>query len=162
MDAVKQFFVDLPIPVWLKALIASMIPLLESRYAILFFMNGDIPFGWLFLISVIGNMIPVPVIMLLFRPIIEMLKKTKLLSKFAHSLEGSTNKKAKKVLKYKYFGLLIFVAIPAPGTGAISGACVASILNLRISRALPLIFLGTVIATAITTGGWSILTEIFI
>ena len=71
------------------------------------------------------------------------------------------NKKAEKVKKYEGIGLFIFVALPIPGTGAISGAIAAAILDLRISYALPIIFLGTVVATAITTGALGIITSLF-
>ena len=57
--------------------------------------------------------------------------------------------------------MFIFVALPLPGTGAISGAVAAAILNLRISFALPIIFLGTIVATAITTGALGIITSLF-
>ena len=65
------------------------------------------------------------------------------------------------VKKYEGIGLFIFVALPVPGTGAISGAVAAAILNLRISYALPIILLGCMVATSITTGALEIITSLF-
>ena len=145
----------------LKVFFASMIPFIEARYAILFFTEFAIPFWELFLISVIGNMVPVPIIILLFRPILNYIKKISWLKNFADKIDNMANKKAEKVKKYEGIGLFVFVALPVPGTGAISGAVAAAILNLRISFALPIIFLGTIVATAITTGALEIITSLF-
>ena len=68
MDFVKGFLISIPIPLWMKVFFASMIPFIEARYAILFFTDMGMEFWKLFLISVIGNMVPVPFIILLFRP----------------------------------------------------------------------------------------------
>lgn len=161
MNFIKDFLLSIPIPMWLKVVLASMIPFVEARYAILFFTDFGIPFWQLFLISVLGNMIPVPLIILLFRPILSWIKKFKWLEGFANKLDNMANKKAEKVKKYEGIGLFVFVAIPVPGTGAISGAVAAAILNLRISYALPIIFLGTVVATSITTGALGLVMNLF-
>lgn len=161
MEFIKNFLLWIPVPMRMKAFFASMIPFVEARYAILFFTDFGIPFWELFLISVIGNMVPVPIIILLFRPILNYIKKFKGLETLAEKLDNMANKKAEKVKKYEGIGLFIFVALPVPGTGAISGAIAAAILNLRISYALPIIFMGTVVATAITTGALGIITNLF-
>ena len=161
MEAVKNFLLAIPVPMWLKVILASMIPFVEARYAILFFTGFNIPFYQLFILSIIGNIIPVPFIILLFRPILDYMKKTKIFKNLASKLEKSAYKKADKVKKYEILGLLIFVALPVPGTGAISGAIAAAILNLRLKQALPAIFLGAVIATSITSGALKLLISIF-
>ena len=161
MEFIKEFLLWIPIPMRLKVFLASMIPFVESRYAILFFTEFSIPFWELFIISVIGNMVPVPIIILLFRPILGYIKKISFLKKFAEKIDNLANKKAEKVKKYEGIGLFLFVALPVPGTGAISGAVAAAILNLRISYALPIIFLGTVVATSITTGALELITSLF-
>jgi len=161
VEFIKDFLLWIPVPMWMKAFFASMIPFVEARYAILFFTDFGIPFWELFLISVLGNMVPVPLIILLFRPMLNYIKKFKGLKKFADKLDNMANKKAEKVKKYEGIGLFIFVALPVPGTGAISGAVAAAILNLRISYALPIIFIGTIVATAITTGALEIITGLF-
>ncbi len=152
MNAVKDFLLAIPIPLWMKIMLASMIPFVEARYAILFFTDMGMPFWQLFMLSIIGNMIPVLIIIWVFRPILNWLKQTKYLHTLAEKLEQRTVKKAAQVQKYEALGLLIFVALPLPGTGAITGSMVAALLNMRIKYALPVILLGAVIATFITTG----------
>ncbi len=160
MDFVRDFLISIPVPLWMKVFFASMIPFIEARYAILFFIDMGMPFWQLFLISVIGNMFPVPFIILLFRPIVSFFLKTKMLKKVGEKLEDIANKKASKVKKIEGWGLFIFVALPLPGTGALSGALASAIFNMRISKVLPIIFLGTVVATSITTGALEIITNL--
>ncbi len=161
METVKSILLNIPVPMWLKIVMASMIPFIEARYAILFFTDFGIPFYQLFILSVLGNMIPVPVIILLFRPLLNYMKRTKLFKKLASKMEKSALKKAEKVKKYEAIGLFIFVALPVPGTGAISGAVAAAILDLRLKYALPVIFAGAVVATSITSGALKLLLTIF-
>ncbi|MBR4892627.1 MAG: small multi-drug export protein [Clostridia bacterium] len=161
MDFVKNILIAIPVPLWMKVFFASMIPFVESRFAILFFMDMGIDFWQLFLLSVLGNMVPVPIIILLFRPIVNWFLKTKYLKNIGEKLEEIANKKASKLKKVEGWGLFLFVALPLPGTGAISGALAATILKMRISRALPIIFIGTVVATSITTGALELITGLF-
>ena len=162
MDFIKNFLVSIPIlPLWMKAFFASMIPFIEARYAILFFVDMGMEFWVLFMVSVLGNMVPVPFIILLFRPIVNWFLSTKTFRKLGEKLEDIANKKASKLKTIEGLGLFLFVALPLPGTGAISGALAATIFKMRISKALPIIFLGTIVATAITTGALEIITNIF-
>ena len=133
--------------------IVSMIPLIELR--------GAVPLGALmgmewwkvFAISVVGNLIPVPFVLLLGRPIFGWLKKTRLLSGFAHWYENKLLSKADKVRRYEAIGLCLFVGIPLPGTGACSGAGLAALLGLRMRSALLAIAGGVVLAGIIMTLG---------
>ena len=84
-----------------------------------------------------------------------------LVAKVAGKIEHVANKKAAKIKKYEAMGLLIFVALPVPGTGAISGALAATVLDIRLKYALPAIFFGTVIATSITSGALNLLLTLF-
>ena len=161
MDFIRGLLLSIPIPLWMKAFFASMIPFVESRYAILFFVDLGMPFWQLFLVSVLGNMFPVPLIMILFRPIVGWLLNTKKFKKLGEKLNDMATEKAKKLKKIEGWGLFIFVALPVPGTGAISGALAATVFNMRISRALPIIFFGTIVATSITTGALEIITNLF-
>ena len=160
METVKTFLLNIPVPMWLKIVIASMIPFIEARYAILFFTDFGIPFYELFILSVLGNMIPVPIIILLFRPVLNYMKRTNIFKKLASKLEKTALKKAEKVKKYEAIGLFLFVALPVPGTGAISGAIAAAILDLRFKYALPVIFAGALVATSITSGALKVLLTI--
>lgn len=161
IDAIQGFFVNLPLPVWLKVILSAMIPMVEARYSILFFLNSGIPYWQLFGLSVLGNMIPVPFIIYLFRPLLAFLRRTKLFSKLATKLEERTHKKAEQLQKYSAWGLFVFVALPVPGTGAITGSMIAALLDMREKYALPAIFIGTLVATFITTGAMSFLQWIF-
>ena len=130
----------------LKTLVTSMMPILEIR--------GAIPVGvasgldpWLaFAVGFVGNMLPIPILILLTRKIIEWLKKHNMLVKLTAWLENKGSKGAQKVQKYSFWGLFILVAIPLPGTGAWTGALVASLLDMRLKRALPAIAMGVAAA----------------
>ena len=87
------------------------------------------------------------------------------LSKISNWLENKVQKKSSSVMKYATFGLLLFVAVPLPGTGAWTGALIAAMLNMRYKYALPSIFAGVVIAGALVTAiscGFLSFLEIFI
>ena len=130
----------------LKTLVTAMMPILEIR--------GAIPVGvasgldpWLaFAVGFVGNMLPIPILILLTRKIIEWLKKHNVLVKLTAWLENKGSKGAQKVQKYSFWGLFILVAIPLPGTGAWTGALVASRLDMRLKRALPAIAMGVAAA----------------
>lgn len=130
-----------------------MLPILELR--------GAIPVGvslginpWAAMgVSIVGNMVPVPFIILFIRRIFEWMKaKIPKVGKVVTRLETSAEGKWEKVRKYELLGLAILVAIPLPGTGAWTGALVAAIMNIRIKYAIPAIFLGVVIAGILVTG----------
>ena len=157
IDAIRNFFVNLPLPLWLKVMLSAMIPMVEARYSILFFLNSGMPYWQLYGLSVLGNMIPVPFIIYLFRPLLGFLRRTKLFSKTAEKLEQRTHKKAAQLQKYSAWGLFVFVALPVPGTGAITGSMIAALLDMREKYALPAILLGTLVATFLTTGAMSFL-----
>lgn len=130
----------------LRTLVTAMMPILEIR--------GAIPVGvasgldpWLaFAVGFVGNMLPIPILILLTRKIIEWLKKQNMLVKLTAWLENKGSKGAQKVQKYSFWGLFILVAIPLPGTGAWTGALVASLLDMRLKRALPAIAMGVAVA----------------
>ena len=141
------------IPNEIKLIIISMLPIIELR--------GAIPVGVLlgmppiesFLISIVGNLIPIPFVILLGRPIFNWLKKTKLFAGLMEKLEKRIEKKADSVMKKAALGLYIFVAIPLPGTGAWTGALIASMFDMRFKYALPAIVLGVLTAGIIMTVG---------
>jgi Predicted membrane protein len=133
--------------------IVSMIPLIELRGSIILGAAMSMPWFTVLLISLLGNILPVPFIILFGRQIITWLKKVPLFSKLATKFEAKLMLKSKKVVKYEALGLCIFVAIPLPGTGAWTGAAIAALLDMRMSRALPSISLGVLIAGIIMTLG---------
>ena len=101
--------------------------------------------------AILGNIVPVPFIMLLVRRVFRWLRKTAFLGPKIDWLERRAHLKGRMVRKYRLPGLIILVAIPLPGTGAWTGALVAALLDIRMRHALPAIFLGVVIAGAIVT-----------
>ena len=106
-------------------------------------------------ISVIANFLPAPFILMLFRPIIKSLKKTKLLGRFARWLENRTHRKAgdisRKSARAAAAAIYVFVSIPFPTTGAWTGSMIAGLLDMRAKYALPAILLGIMTSGAIMT-----------
>ena len=131
----------------------SMVPVIELRGAIPYALAGEAALSpWLaFLLSVLGNMVPVPFILLFIRKIFDWMKKYEKLGKIVTKLENRAAKKSGKVYKYELVGLCLLVAIPLPGTGAWTGALVAALMEMRMKRALPTIFVGVLIAGIIVT-----------
>lgn len=136
----------------LAVFIVSMMPVVELRGAIPFGVTLGLDWREVYLISVIGNIIPVPFIILFFRPLIEYFEKTKLFGKIASKLKKRTKSKMEGLNKYKMFGLFLFVAIPLPGTGAWTGAAIAALLKMRIKHSFFPILLGVVVAGILMMG----------
>ena len=149
----------------LAVFIVSMLPIIELRGAVPFGITLGIDWWLVYILSVVGNVLPVPFIILFFRPIIDYLEKTRLFGKLAQKLKKRTTSKIDGVNKYKMFGLFLFVAIPLPGTGAWTGAAIAAIMKMRIKHSLPTILLGVmaagVIMTAVSCGVGGILSYFF-
>lgn len=127
----------------------ALLPVLEVRGAIPVGIANGLDAWTAYIVGVVGNMLPIPFLILLTRKIIEWLKKHNILVKFTAWLEQKGNEKGKKVEEYSFLGLLIIVAIPLPGTGAWTGALVASLLDMRLKNALPAITIGVLIAGGI-------------
>lgn len=130
----------------------SMLPVLELRFAVPYGVAAGLPVLPVLLVSIIGNMIPVPFIILFIRKILVWMKgKSKLMRKIADKLEKKAISKKDVLVKYETFGLFILVAIPLPGTGAWTGALIASVFDLRMKNAIPAIFFGVITAGLIMT-----------
>lgn len=129
----------------------AMVPVLELRGAIPVGVAAGLSPAAACLVSILGNMVPVPFILLLIRRIFDWLRGTRLFGPRIDWLERRAHLKGRMVRKYRLPGLIILVAIPLPGTGAWTGALVAALLDIRMRHALPPIFLGVVIAGAIVT-----------
>lgn len=132
--------------------IVSMVPVIELRGAIpLGVLNGlDVEIAML--VSILGNLVPVPFIIIFIRKIFKwMQSKNEALTKVVHKMEEKADKKKDQVLKYEFWGLMILVAIPLPGTGAWTGALVAAMLDMQLKRAFPAIALGVLFAGVIVT-----------
>lgn len=136
----------------LLTMLISMLPVVELRGGLPAGVAMGLPIPAAFLASLIGNMIPVPFVILFARPLFKWIRvHIPKLGGFVSRLENRAKVKSADVLRYQTWGLLIFVAIPLPGTGAWTGALIAAVLDMRLKRAVPVIFLGVVIAGCIIT-----------
>jgi uncharacterized membrane protein len=135
----------------------SMLPLVELRGAIPFGVAVGLSPSDTFLAAVIGNMLPVPFIILFMRHIFRwLIRRGGIIGRLVKKLEARVHDKSAMVIKYRSIGLCLLVAVPIPGTGAWTGAMVAAVLDMPLKVSIPIIFLGVVIAglivTAITCG----------
>ena len=138
---------DLPFGKVLMTFFISMVPVLELRGAIPVALAHGMDLWPAIVVSVLGNLLPVPFIIVFIRQIFAWLRqKSAWLNRMVRSLELRAAQKADTVRKYTFWGLFILVAIPLPGTGAWTGALVAAMLKIRIKRAFPAIALGVVAA----------------
>ena len=131
------------------AFLASLLPIIECRGGMIIAKGFEIPFIKAFLLCYLGNMIPLPFIILFIKKIFSFMKKHNILTHFIEKLEGKTAKNQDKVMKYKQWGLLLFIAIPLPGTGGWTGSLFAALLNIDFKKALPIVALGVFIADVI-------------
>ena len=128
----------------------SMIPILELRGALL--VAGPIlgvPVSTAIPLCIIGNIIPVPFILLLITPIFRWMKGTKILKPMVDRLETKAMSKSDKIEKYEFWGLVLFVGIPLPGTGAWTGSLIAALLGIKFKKAFPAVIIGICMATVI-------------
>ena len=137
----------------LIAFIVSMIPILELRGGLLAAGPAilDIPMWQAIPICVVGNLLPIPFILLLITKIFDWMKGTRKLKPIVEKLEKKALSKSDKIEKYEVWGLVIFVGIPLPGTGAWTGALIAALLGIRFRKAFPAIVLGVCLAAFIMT-----------
>lgn len=132
--------------------VMAMLPVVELRGAIPFGVVSGLSIQASFVLSVLGNLLPVPFLVVFTRKVFEWLQsKNEWLRKIVERLEKKADKNKEIVLRSEFWGLMILVAIPLPGTGAWTGALVAAMLNMRLSRAIPSIGLGVLLAGIIVT-----------
>ena len=129
----------------------AMIPVVELRGAIPVGVAAGLPPAVACAVAILGNLLPVPFIMLLARRVFNWLRDSRLFGSKIVWLERRAHLKGRIVRRYRLPGLVVLVAIPLPGTGAWTGALVASLLDIRLRSALPAILLGLIIAGGITT-----------
>ena len=147
IESIRNFFVNIVGPYW-SVFICSMIPIVELR--------GSIPIGAIFemnpivcyVISVVGNLLPIPLSLLFIKKILELFEKSniKFLNKITNFLNNRVEKHKSKVEKYGFWGIVLLVAIPLPGTGAWTGSLVAGCLKLPFWKSFLAITIGVLIA----------------
>lgn len=129
--------------------VISMVPILELRGGLVAAALLGIPYIKAVLICIVGNIIPVPFILLLINKIFEFMKKHNICKKLVLKLEEKAMGKSDQIKKYEFWGLLLFVGIPLPGTGAWTGALIAALLGVDMKKSVPAIFCGLILATII-------------
>lgn len=129
--------------------IISMVPILELRGGLVAAALMGIEMFKAIGFCVIGNLLPIPFILLFITPIFTWLKKTKLFSPMVEKLEKKSMNKSEQIQKYEFWGLAIFVGIPLPGTGAWTGALIAALLGIKLKKAFGAIVVGVLMASTI-------------
>ena len=131
----------------LFTMLVSMVPIVELRGGLPFGVALGLPYHLAFPAAVTGNLIPAPFIIVYIRRIFELLRRyLPSLNGLIDKLERKAHLKGKKVQKYQYIGLWLFVAIPLPGTGAWTGCLAAAFLGMRLKKAMPAVVLGVLTA----------------
>ena len=129
--------------------IVSMIPILELRGGLIVASLLNVRMWTAIPICIIGNIIPVPFILLLITRVFSVLKKTKLFRPVVLKLENRAMQKSDRIRRGEFIGLMLFVGIPLPGTGAWTGSLIAALLGVENKKAVPAILLGILLATVI-------------
>jgi len=138
---------------FVATLLISMLPVIELRGGLPYGIALGLPYSSALIAAIIGNMIPVPFIILFIRKIFAVMRKwSSRFDALVSKLEEKGRSKSKVIAKYGPIGLVVLVAIPLPGTGAWTGALAATLLDIRLKNALPSILLGVLIAAAIISG----------
>ena len=137
----------------LKTFVMAMVPIIELRGAIPYGAGiAGLPIWQATLIAVLGNLLPIPFLVVFTRDIFSwMRKKSDKLNDIVQMMERKADRNKDVVLRYEFWGLMILVAIPLPGTGAWTGALVAAMMDMQLKRAFPAIALGVVAAALIVT-----------
>lgn len=136
----------------LMTFLVSMVPVIELRGAIPAAVLAGLDIRVALITAIIGNLVPVPFIIIFIRKIFKWLQaKSQRLGNMVRRMEAKADAKKAQVLKYEFWGLMILVAIPLPGTGAWTGALVAAMLDMQLKRAFPAIAAGVVTAGLIVT-----------
>ena len=135
----------------LVVFIISLIPTIELRGGIIAGYLLGIPWLRNLIVAIIANVLPVPFILFFVKKVLNFMRKHNILVKFVDWIEERGNKKSSEVTKYEVFGLMLFVAIPLPGTGAWTGSLVAALLEMDVKKAMISVFCGVLIAGFIMT-----------
>lgn len=154
VKAIANFFLEIVGREWC-VLLCSMLPIIELRGAIPLGAGIGLPFWKSYILAVVGNMLPVPFILLFVRKVLGWMERSKV--KLFNKVAGAINRKAEKnrarIEKYSFWGVALFVAIPLPVTGAWTGSLVASTIGMKFWKAMLSAFCGVLVAGAIMTLG---------
>jgi uncharacterized membrane protein len=151
-EIISNFFLNI-VGEELCVFFCSMLPIIELRGAIPLAFALGLPWWQAYLISIIGNLLPVPFILLLINIIIKWMASSKVqfFNKIANFLLEKVGKNREIIEKYSFWGLCLFVAIPLPATGAWTGSLVAAVIGMKPCKAFLSALLGVLIAGAVVT-----------
>ena len=164
MDSLVHFFVELfgGLNKEVIIFIISLMPILELRGGLLAATLLKVEFIRALVICVIGNVLPIPFVLLFLEKILNIFEKWKVTAKVVRWLEKKADSKREQIDKYGYLGLILFVGIPLPGTGAWTGTLLAVLLNLNKKKSFIYISLGVLLAGIIMSIiSYGILGQIF-
>jgi len=138
------------LPMELLVLLVSMLPILELRGGMIVASLCGLPLWEAFAICILGNLIPIPFILWLITPIFRWMKQWKIFRPLVEKLEKhATGEKSQRIRKVEFWGLMLFVGVPLPGTGAWTGCLIAALLNVDKKKATLAAILGVLIASVI-------------
>ena len=138
------------LPSEMLVLFVSMIPILELRGGMIVASLCGVPLWEAFALCIVGNLIPIPLILWLITPVFDWMKRWKIFRPMVEKLEKhATGEKSQKIRKFEFWGLALFVGIPLPGTGAWTGCLIAALLGIEKKKALLAATLGVLIASVI-------------
>ena len=151
MESLVQFFINIfgGISKEVVIFIISLMPILELRGGLIAATLLKIPYVKAVIICIIGNLLPIPVVLLFLEKIFEFMGKWKPTKKVVDWLVKKGNSKREQIDKYGYLGLILFVGIPLPGTGAWTGSLVAILLGLNKKKSFLCICIGVLLAAII-------------
>ena len=127
------------VPREIIVLIISMVPILELRGGLIAASLLGVNIFTAIIVCIVGNLIPIPFILLFITPIFRWLKRTKLFKPLVEKIEKKSMSKSDQIKKYEFLGLVLFVGIPLPGTGAWTGSLIASLLDIKFKKSFPAI-----------------------
>ncbi len=165
-EAITNFFLEI-VGEELCVFFCSMIPIIELRGAIPLGAALQLPWWLCYLLAIVGNMLPVPIILLFVKKVLHWMAKcrVKFFNKVANKLFEKAEKNRDKIEKYGFWGVAIFVAIPLPGTGAWTGSLVAALFDMKFWKSFVSCLLGVmgagVIMTLVSYGVVEAITRLF-
>lgn len=151
-DSLAQTLIDFfqnKLPEEVIIFLISMLPILELRGGLIAARLLEVPLLTAFPICFLGNILPVPFILLFIRKIFQFLRDKRGFRGIIRKLEIRSMRQSEKVKRWRNWGLLLFVAIPLPGTGGWTGALIAALLDMRLRTSFPIIALGVFLAGVI-------------
>ncbi len=151
-EAIANFFLEI-VGEELCVFFCSMLPIIELRGAIPLGAGFGLPWWQTYLIAIVGNMLPVPIILLFVKSVLNWMSscKVRFFNKIANKMFEKAEKNRAKIEKYAFWGLTLFVAIPLPATGAWTGTLVAALFDMKFWKSLLSAFIGVLIAGVVMT-----------